>query len=119
MAVFQYLFKCRDNRDFFAAGYGEENLFSEGSAAIGIYTQPVCKYAAQFSCNFCCCPLQWDKNRTTGASVSAVGYVRGVHPCIGRDVSCFGAQCIFPGLGTYFGNRVYGMDVLNANYISD
>lgn len=116
---FQYVLKRRNDGDLFAAGYGEKDLFSAGGAAISIYSEPVCKYAAELSCDLCRSYMQRAGDQPACPAVSAVGYAGGVFAGAWRGVCCFSFECVFQGFGAYFGDCVDGLDVSDTGFVPD
>ena len=116
---FQYISDWRRILYFVSAGYGQENLFSEGSAANFICYKSVCKYAAEFYCHFCgfdCFAVHF---KSSCDALPAGNYGSGVY--IGAGI-CYGNERSY---GVYTGCRICdrycgdGMAVFNAYYVFD
>ena len=56
------------------AGYGKKNLFSKGSTASFLCHEPVCKYAAWFSCDSCGIDLCGISAASESSFLSPVSY---------------------------------------------
>ena len=117
--LFQYISDWRRILYFVSAGYGQENLFSEGSAANFICYKSVCKYAAEFYCHFCgfdCFAVHF---KSSCDALPAGNYGSGVY--IGAGI-CYGNERSY---GLYTGCRICdrycgdGMAVFNACYVFD